>query len=92
MWLVVVRALVLSHTGDTPARSLLMNLAAHNAECSCQRCEQPGKSRPSCPGVILFPYEPEEMVPRTLEKMELYAKLATAKNSYKGCWGPTSLT
>ncbi|KAK3932331.1 Triosephosphate isomerase [Frankliniella fusca] len=70
----IIKAEVLAGTGDTPARSLMLNMAQFNAACSCQCCEQEGKPRFDCPGVRVFPYKPAEMKLRTVHNMTAYAQ------------------
>lgn len=56
-----VKRVVMSTTGDGPARDLLLNKVLHNGEFSCQKCEQKGEPRVGFPGVRLFPFRPEDM-------------------------------
>jgi hypothetical protein len=88
----LVKALVLCGTGDTPARSLMMNMVAFNGKYACQRCEQEGVPRQNCPGVRLFPCDPNQMVPRTIHKMNEYANNSSSLNHIMGSKGPTVLS
>ncbi|XP_034238076.1 uncharacterized protein LOC117643340 [Thrips palmi] len=83
---------LLDGTGDTPARSLAMNLVQFNGEYSCQCCLQKGEARHNCPGVRIFPYAKEEMVARTLQGMKEHAKDATPDNPVMGVKGPSVLS
>ncbi|KAK3907217.1 Type IV pilus assembly protein PilF [Frankliniella fusca] len=86
----VIKGLVLNGTGDTPARSLMLNMVSFNGASSCQVCEQEGESRPDCPGVRLFPYQ-SDVTLRTTEKMIAYAKIGTEHKPHLGVKGPSGL-
>ena len=89
----VIKAVVLNGTGDTPARALMLNMVKHNGQNCCQKCEQEGEPREGCFGVRVFPYKPEEMVPRTDEKLCRQGDLATNLNhAYMGVKGRTLLS
>ncbi|KAE8739423.1 hypothetical protein FOCC_FOCC015081 [Frankliniella occidentalis] len=45
-----------------------------------------------CPGVRLFPFEEDQMIPRTLLKMEEYGEQGTEVKAVKGVKGPCSLS
>ncbi|KAK3924153.1 putative cysteine--tRNA ligase, mitochondrial [Frankliniella fusca] len=89
---------VLGGTGDTPARALILNMVAHNGEHSCQMCLQKGECREGCFGVRVFPYDPNEMEPRTVENFERHGKWAMVLKkqdpllSYMGLHGTTPLS
>lgn len=87
-----VKLSIINATGDTPARSLLLNMCQFNGANSCQCCEQPGEPRPNCPGVRYFPYRPSEMKPRTVGSMEACGMKGTERKPYLGAKGPTILS
>ncbi|KAE8740480.1 hypothetical protein FOCC_FOCC014008 [Frankliniella occidentalis] len=86
-----IRAEILNGTGDTPARSLMLNMTQFNGACSCQVCEQDGEPRPGCPGVRLFPFDEDKMEIRTLENMRMYGNTGTELHPTKGVKGPCAL-
>lgn len=87
-----VKGVLLSGTGDTPARSMMLNMVQYNGASACQVCEQPGVPRPNVPGVRLFPYKPEDMVPRTVSKMLEYGSMGTLEKPFLGVKGHTLLS
>lgn len=87
-----VKLIIISATGDTPARGMMLNMCQFNGANSCQCCEQSGEPRPNCPGVRLFPYKPSEMKPRTVASMEACGKKGTESKPCLGAKGPTVLS
>ncbi|KAE8743371.1 hypothetical protein FOCC_FOCC011023 [Frankliniella occidentalis] len=83
---------VVAATGDTPARSLMLNMCQFNGANSCQCCEQPGEPRPDCPGVRYFPYKPHQMALRTVDSMNASGAIGTEKKPNLGVKGPTVLS
>lgn len=87
-----VKLFIINATGDLPARSMMLNMVQFNGANSCQCCEQPGVSRPDCPGVRYFPYRPSEMKPRTAESMQACGMKGTEEKPYLGVKGTTILS
>ncbi|KAK3920760.1 Procathepsin L [Frankliniella fusca] len=88
-----LKGIVICGTGDTPGRSLMLNLVQFNGAHSCQECEDEGEPRFNCPGVRLYPFKPiANLVPRTLEKMLQYAKRGTEEIACFGVRGPSGLS
>ncbi|KAK3928337.1 Cathepsin S [Frankliniella fusca] len=88
-----LKGIVICGTGDTPGRSIMLNIVQFNGASSCQVCEDEGEPRFMCPGVRLFPYQPTDtLIPRTLEKMEAYGKQGTEENPCVGVKGPCALS
>lgn len=88
----IVKLFIIRGTGDTPARSLMMNMVNFNGEHPCQRCEQKGILREDCVCVRIFPFKPSEMKLRTGLEMIEYGKLGSPENPLKGFRGPSVLT
>ncbi|KAK3918903.1 Putative glutathione-dependent formaldehyde-activating enzyme [Frankliniella fusca] len=89
----IVRGIIIVGTADLRARALMLNLVAHNGECGCQKCFQPGEGRVGCPLVRVFPFQPNNMASRNdkhFAKDGLYA--TSLRKAYMGVKGPTLLS